>query len=202
MNKEEEKVLVVPRDVIFKSGSWQGVRTENLDYYLELIKNNYQFEKRGAVEDDDSFQQIIPYILFSFKNKFFLYKYLEKAGEKRLVNNYQIGVGGHINPIDIKKNENILDRAAAREWSEEVDYKGNILEKKLIGILNDEKRPVEKVHLGLIYHFIGDSPRISVKEKENMKGELVDLKELKKCMKNIPGWPPIVYRDYLSKLTK
>jgi len=93
--KKDEKVLVVSRDIIFKDGLWNGIKTDNLNYYLKLIKENYQFKKRSEVENDSSFQQIIPYILFSFKNKFFLYKYLEKAGEQRLVDNYQLGVCGN-----------------------------------------------------------------------------------------------------------
>lgn len=200
--KEDEKVLVVPRNIIFKEGSWHGVKIENLDYYLDLIRSNYQFKKRGEVEKNPSFQQIIPYILFSFKDKFFLYKYIKGAGEKRLINNYQLGVGGHINLIDAKEKEGILERAAMREWNEEINYKGDILSKKLIGILNDDTRPVEKVHIGLIYHFIGDSPEISIKETNNMKGELVDLKELGRRVENTGGWAPIVYKEYLLKFLK
>lgn len=200
--KEDEKVLVVPKNIIFKEGSWHGVKIENLDYYLDLIRSNYQFKKRGEVEKNPSFQQIIPYILFSFKDKFFLYKYIKGAGEKRLINNYQLGVGGHINLIDAKEKEGILERAAMREWNEEINYKGDILSKKLIGILNDDTRPVEKVHIGLIYHFIGDNPEISVKETNNMKGELVDLKELGRRVENTDGWAPIVYKEYLLKFLK
>jgi predicted NUDIX family phosphoesterase len=199
--KEDEKVLVVPAEIIFKDGVWQGIKTDNLDYYLELIKNNYQFRNRSEVEDDPSFQQIIPYILFSFKDKFFLYKYIKEASEKRLINNYMLGVGGHINPIDFKKNEDILEAAAMREWNEEVGFKGNILEKKLVGIVNDETRPVEKVHLGLVYHFIGDSPEIFVKETEKLEGELVSLNKLGDYLKNLTvGWAQIVYREYLAKI--
>lgn len=195
--KKNEKVLVVARDVIFKDGLWQGIKTENLDYYLDLIKNNYQFKKRGEVENDPSWQQIIPYILFSFKDKFFLYKYIQGAGEKRLVDSYQLGVGGHINLID----ENSIEKAAMREWREEVNFKGQILNKKLVGILNDDSSPVEIVHLGMIYHFIGDSSNISVREIDKMKGELVDLKEMGGFIKNVKGvWATIIYKEYLSKL--
>jgi predicted NUDIX family phosphoesterase len=198
--KEDEKVLVVPSEIIFKDGGWQGIKTDNLDYYLELIKNNYQFRKRGEVEDDPSFQQIIPYILFGFEDKFFLYKYIKEASEKRLLNTYQLGVGGHINLIDAEKGD-FLEAAATREWLEEINYKGNILEKKLVGILNDEARPVEKVHLGLVYHFIGDRPEISVKETEKLKGELISLDKLGDFLKNLTvGWAPIVYREYLAKI--
>ncbi len=200
--KKDEKVLVVPRDIIFKDDSWQGIKIENLDYYLDLIRNNYQFKKRAEVENNPFFQQIIPYIVFNFKDKYFLYQYLEKAGEERLKKDYILGIGGHINPIDVKPGEDILEVGMMREWEEEVDCKGNLLEKKLVGILNDDKRLVEAVHLGLIYIFKGDSPNINVREKEILRGELVDLKELGRRVENTGGWAPIVYKEYLLKFLK
>lgn len=200
MDKDDEKVLVVPADIIFEKGRWQGLKKDNLDYYLDLIKNNYQFRRRGDVESDSSWQQIIPYIVFNCKDKFFIYKYLPKAGEQRLVDTYQLGVGGHINQVD-HDNGDALESGMMREWDEEVDYKGNILEKKLIGLLNDDSRPVEAVHLGLVYSFVGDSPEISIKETEKMKGELVDIKEIGEYIKNNNGiWVKLVYRDYISNL--
>lgn len=200
--KEDEKVLVVSRDIIFKEGSWQGIRTSSLDYYLNLIKNNYQFRKRSEVENNPYWQQIIPYIVFNFKNKYFLYRYLEKAGEERLKKDYILGIGGHINPIDVKPGEDVLEVGMMREWEEEVDCKGNLLEKKLVGILNDDERPVEAVHLALIYIFKGDSPNIDVREKEILSGKLVDLKELGRRVENTSGWAPIVYKEYLLKFLK
>ena len=201
MDKNDEKVLVVASDILFKDGVWQGLKTDNLDYYLDLIKNNCQFKRRGDVENDQAWQQIIPYILFNFNDKYFIYKYLPEAGEKRLVDTYQLGVGGHINPIDGDGNADIIETGMMREWNEEVNFKGNILEKKLIGILNDDSRPVEAVHLGLVYNFVGDSPEISIKETDKMMGELVDKKDIGKYIEGNPGiWVQLVYRDYLSKL--
>jgi len=200
--KKNEKILVVASGVIFKNEHWQGLKTENLDYYLNLIKNNSQFRLRAEVENDPSWKQIIPYIVFNFQDKYFLYHYLKKASEKRLKNDYILGIGGHIDPIDLKSGEDILEVGAMREWNEEVVYKGNLLERKLIGILNDEKRPVEAVHLGLVYLFVGDSPEIFVKEKDVLKGKLIELKDLGKCVENTGGWAPIVYREYLSKFFK
>lgn len=200
MSKDDELVLVVPADIIFEKGRWQGLKTDNLDYYLNLINKNYQFKRRGDVENNASFQQIIPYIVFNFKNKYFIYKYLPGAGEKRLVDSYQIGVGGHINLVDLDEY-NVLEAGMMREWNEEVEYKGNILEKKFIGILNDDSRPVEAVHLGLVYSFTGDSPEIFIKETDKMKGELIELKDIMEHIKeNTSTWIQIVYKEYLAKL--
>ena len=195
----DEKALVVARDVLFKNGHWQGLKTDNLEYYLNLIKNNCQFRWRRDIEDNPEWQQIIPYILFNNGTKYFIYHYLEKASEQRLKNDWMLGVGGHINPVDMAPSIDVLNAGAMREWNEEVDYKGKLVEKKLIGILNDESRPVEAVHLGLIYLFRGDTPNISVKETDILDGELVELKELGAYMRNSGGWAPIVYKEYLSK---
>lgn len=201
MDKNDEKILVVPAEVIFEKGKWQGLKRNNQDYYLDLIRNNCQFKRRGDVEDDPTYQQIIPYIVFSYGNKFFIYKYLPKAGESRLVDTYQIGVGGHINESDINGASDILEEGMMREWNEEVNYNGGFLEKKFIGLLNDDSRPVEQVHLGLVYNFVGDSPEISIRETDKMAGELVELKDISEKIKNNNGiWIKIVYNEYLKNL--
>lgn len=199
-NKDEEQILVVPSEIIFQKEKWQGLKTDNLDYYLDLIENNCQFKRRGDVEDDPDFQQIIPYMLFSQGGKFFAYKYIKNAGETRLINNdYQLGVGGHINKEDIKNGGNVLKEGMEREWEEEVDFRGNFLQKKLVGIINDDSRPVERVHLGLVYHFVGDSCDINVKEIDKMEGKLFELKDIAENMSHSP-WMKIVYDEYLKNL--
>ncbi len=196
-NKDDEQILVIKSDIIFKNGKWQGLKTDNLDYYIDLIKKNCEFKRRGDMENDPSFQQIIPYILFSFENKYFLYRYLAKAGEQRLNKDYIIGVGGHINLDDVKEGEDVLEAGRDREWDEEVDYHDKFLQKKLIGILNDNKRPVEAVHLGLVYLFEGSTSDISVKEKDKMQGELISLEDLGPKASNTEGWAPIIYKEYI-----
>lgn len=191
-----EKILVIPRSVFFQKGDWQGIKRDNLDYYLELIKSSSFFKKRKDAEDDPFYLQIIPYIVFSFKDKFFLYKYIKKAGEKRLIDHYQLAVGGHIDLTDGKD----LDLAAKREWEEEVDFKGQILDKKLVGILNDDTEMVEKVHLGLIYHFTGDSDDIKVREIDKLKGEMVNKGDIPKYIRITDIWASIIWKDYISGL--
>jgi predicted NUDIX family phosphoesterase len=198
MDKNDEQILVVKSDILFANGKWQGLKKENLDYYIDLIKKNCEFKRRGDMENDPSWQQVIPYIVFNYQDKYFLYNYLKKAGEQRLKNDYIIGVGGHINQADVKSGEDVLEAGRDREWNEEVEYKGK-LEKKLVGILNDDRRPVEAVHLGLVYLFEGNSPDIIVKESDKMAGELVSIGDLKK-IENTEGWAPIIYEEYLKNL--
>ena len=200
MDKDDEQILVIKSDIIFSDGKWQGLKTDNLDYYIDLIKKNCEFKRRGDMESDESYQQIIPYILFKFEDKYFLYRYLKKAGEQRLLNDYIIGVGGHINKDDVKESEDLLEAGRDREWNEEVEYGDKFLSKKLIGILKDSGRPVERVHLGLVYLFEGSTSNISVKEKEKMAGELFGPAEIAEKAGNTEGWAPIIYNEYIKNV--
>ena len=199
MGKEDEKIMGIGRDIIFERGAWQGLKRDDLDYYLALIRKHFQFKRRGEVERDPSFQQVIPYIVFNFRDKYFLYRYLRGAGERRLINDYMLGIGGHINWDDELGEGDTLEKGMMREWQEEVYYKGNLLEKRLVGILNDDSREVERVHLGLVYIFKGDSPAITVKEKETIRGRLMTIREMKEPIAKSQGWAPIVYSQYLLK---
>jgi len=201
-NKDDEQVLVIKSEVIFTDGKWQGLKTESLDYYIDLIKKNCGFKRRGDMENDVTYQQVVSYIIFNFEDRYFLYKYLPGAGEKRLIDTYQIGVGGHINPIDDKEG-NILEAGIMREWNEEVDFNGCLTSKKLIGIIHDESGSVERVHIGLVYSFTGDSQEISVREKDKIAGELVNLENIGEYIRGNNGaWVHVVYNEYLLKLIK
>jgi predicted NUDIX family phosphoesterase len=209
VSKDEEQILVIKSDIIFSAkggpasgwGKWQGLKKDNLDYYLDLIRKNGEFKRRGDMENDPSYQQVIPYMLFSFGDKFFAYKYIKNAGETRLINNdYQLGVGGHINKEDVGASNNILEIGMMREWNEEVEFKGNLISKKMVGIINDESRPVEQVHIALVYHFVGDSPEISVKETDKMEGKLIALKNLSEENISHSNWMRIVYNEYLKNV--
>ena len=199
MDKNDEQILVIKSSILFVNGKWQGLKTDNLEYYLDLIKKHAEFKRRGDVENDDTYQQIIPYMLFSYKDNFFAYRYLAAAGEQRLVNNnYQLGVGGHINKDDVNGEGDILEVGAMREWEEEVHFKGKFLDKKLVGIIKDETNSVERVHVALVYHFVGDSPEIYVEETEKMEGKLMSVSELGQNVSHSP-WMQIVYNQYLNK---
>src|SRR3990167_4967077 len=69
--KANERVLVVPRSKIFAHGTWHGIRSESCAKYLKLILANHKFLPRGKVENDPSWQQIIPYLILEVGGKIF-----------------------------------------------------------------------------------------------------------------------------------
>lgn len=190
---KKEKVLTVSRRKLFSEGYWEGLRTEELSHYLDLIRQCAVFNYRLEVENDPSFQQIIPYLIYRVKGQFFLVRKLEGSGEKRLHFKYMLGVGGHINPVDARNGDDVIEEGIKREWREEVACQYEIIP-RLIGILKDDSNPVSRVHLGLVYLIEGKSTEIRCKEPEQMEGQLVNFSDLPNYMSNMDSWGKIVYQ--------
>lgn len=190
-----EQVLVVRREDIFPDGAWHGFVTDDLDRYQKVIRDRHLFMPRADVEDDPSYQQIIPYVVFRHEDRYFLTHRLRASSEKRLRKLYSLGIGGHINPGDLRSGDPILD-GLKREWEEEVVYDGHF-DARLIGLLNDESAPVSKVHLGVVFLVDGDTPNIAIRETKKLGGELLTLDEMRTFYLQMESWSQIVY-DRLS----
>jgi predicted NUDIX family phosphoesterase len=186
-----EQVLVVRREDIFPDGAWHGFVTDHLDRYQRVIRDRHLFMPRPEVEEDPNFQQIIPYVVFRHRDRYFLTHRLRASSEKRLRKQYSLGVGGHINPQDLTSGDPILD-GLKREWEEEVVYHGHF-DATLIGLLNDESAPVSKVHLGVVFLVDGDTPDIAIRETKKLGGELLTLEEMKSLYLQMESWSQIVY---------
>ncbi len=186
--KAREKVMVVSRDDLFKNGIWHGLKTQGIEKYTRLIFTSHKFLRRGDVEDDPKWQQIIPYIVFEDQGKIFLMHRKETHTDKRLANNFSIGIGGHINVSDIR-GANIISWAQ-REFAEEVIYNGKF-KAKFLGVLNDDSNEVGLVHVGLVIKVIGDGTPISVRD-EHKSGVMVSRDELMKKYKQMETWSQII----------
>lgn len=188
---KSEQVLCVRRDDIFPDGAWHGFVTENLERHQRVIRENYQFKPRAEVEDDPTFQQIIPYVVFRHGDRYLLTHRLRASSEKRLRKQFSLGVGGHINPGDLDGGDPILD-GLKREWAEEVVYHGRF-EARLLGLLNEESSPVSRVHLGVVFLVDGDSPDIQIRETDKLAGELLSLDEMRIHFLEMESWSQLVY---------
>jgi predicted NUDIX family phosphoesterase len=196
MSAAAEQVLCVKRDDMFPDGAWHGFVSDGLERHQAIIREHHFFMARAEVEDDPSYQQIIPYVVFRNGDRYFLTHRLRASSEKRLRKQYSLGVGGHINPGDLEAGDPILD-GLKREWEEEVAYDGRF-EAKLIGLLNDESSPVSKVHLGVVFLLDGDSPNISIRETDKLAGELLTLEEMRIYYLGMESWSQMVY-DRLAR---
>lgn len=186
-----EQVLCVKREHIFPDGAWHGFVNTDLDRHLEIIRDQHFFKPRSEVEDDPSYQQIIPYVVFRHADRYLLTHRLRASSEKRLRKQYSLGVGGHINRSDLGDGDPILD-GLKREWNEEVVYEGRF-SARLLGLLNEDSSPVSKVHLGVVFLVDGDSPEIAIRETEKLAGELLTLDGMRMYYLAMESWSQIVY---------
>ncbi|HEV2953391.1 MAG TPA: NUDIX domain-containing protein [Candidatus Dormibacteraeota bacterium] len=193
---KREEVLVVLREVIFRSGVWHGLRTEGIDALGQVLRASSYFLPRDEVEDDPAYQQIIPYIVFRHQRRYFLTKRLHASSEKRLRQQYSLGVGGHINPGDGDSGD-IIDSGLRREWEEEVEYQAEV-KPTLLGLLNDDSSPVSRVHLGVVFLVDGDRPEIAIRETEKLSGELLTIDEMRLHYLEMESWSQIVF-DHLAE---
>ena len=192
-----EHVLCVRREDIFPDGAWHGFVDTGLERAQRVIRETSFFMPRAEVEDDPAYQQIIPYVVFRHEDRYFLTRRLKASSEKRLRQQYSLGVGGHINPGDLEHGDPIAD-GMRREWEEEVEYRGHF-EARLLGLLNDDSSPVSKVHLALVFLVDGDSTEIAIRETEKLSGELLTLEEMRIYYLGMESWSQMVYDRLLGE---
>jgi predicted NUDIX family phosphoesterase len=191
-----EHVLCVRRDDLFPDRTWHGFVDEGLERAQRVMREAAFFMPRAEVEDDPSYQQIIPYLVFRHGGRYLLTRRLKASSEKRLRQLYSLGVGGHINPGDLEHGDPIAD-GLKREWEEEVEYAG-AFEATLLGLINDDSSPVSRVHLGVVFLIDGDSPDIRIRETDKLSGELLTLDEMRIYYLAMESWSQVVYDRLVS----
>lgn len=194
-----EEVLVVPAKKIFANGYFNGIERQNSETYFQSISQSYSFIPRNMAEEDESYKQLIPYLVITYNNKVLLLERFNTQEEKRLHNKLSIGIGGHINKIDEVNGTVPWECGMKRELHEEITCDGNY-STKFIGLLNDDTVAVGKVHLGLVYLVEFNSGNVTVKEQDKMSGRFVDLNVLKESYPHMESWSQIVYDQYLKNI--
>lgn len=191
--KVDEHILVVKRSHLFATTeAWHGIKEVNFDHYIHIINHKKEFHLRSLMEINPVYKQIIPYLIFTHDNHYFLMRRKSNASETRLRNKVTLGIGGHIRQEDMA--EESLFEWAKREFHEEVDYKGNLTVKPL-GIINDDSDDVGKVHIGFAFLLVGDTSEISVKS-ELAYGELITYDECLVLKEDMESWSQFVV-DFL-----
>jgi predicted NUDIX family phosphoesterase len=188
-----ERVLVVPSSEFDALGRFQGFSTE-ADRYLEalLVPGFASFRPRSEVEDDPSFKQIIPYVVFRAASLVFTYVRGRSGGESRLRKLRSLGVGGHVAEADAEGRGTIeaYDMALLRELEEEVDIRspGRI---SRLGLINDDSNPVGLVHLGVVHLFDLDRPDVVPKEEALADPEFLPIVDLPARLEEFETWSRI-----------
>jgi predicted NUDIX family phosphoesterase len=191
----DETILVVKRDDIFENHQpFNGLQKEPLEDVMEAIQTKKHFLPRSLMEQDQTYKQIIPYLVFNYADRFFLMQRQSAASEQRLKDKFTLGIGGHMRESDMQSDS--VFNWAFREFHEEVHYTG-CTAFETIGVLNDDSNDVGKVHLGLVLLVQGESPNITIKS-ELKSGQMLTLDDMKPYYDRMETWTQMVY-DFLCK---
>lgn len=188
----QAQVFVVDRAAFF-DGDWpQGYhRLPEPDAFLAKARALGRFVDRQEAEANPAWKQWIPYCMLRCGNwsaapanpagehrGVLLVQRTSKGGETRLHESWSIGLGGHIEPVDVAPAGSAKElqagaakmgwdqqesgpteahaffaAALARELSEELILPGpgETPAPTLLGLINDDSTEVGKVHAGLAY---------------------------------------------------
>jgi predicted NUDIX family phosphoesterase len=122
-----------------------------------LEGDHVEYRPRGEMEDDPRFKQLIPYMLFRWTDEagtkhLFEYQRGSGQGERRLHAKRSVGIGGHISTLDAAAGNlsNVYREGMRRELAEEIAIDTKYTE-QIAGLINDDKTPVGRVHLGVVH---------------------------------------------------
>ena len=136
------------------------------------------FIRRGEAEDNPAFKQLIPYQLFCFQERFFVYRRGGGVGEGRLAGRLSVGIGGHINREDAggaHLSAAAYQAALMRERVEELVNVEGVVD-RFVGWINDDASAVGRVHLGAVH--LGVMPGVEACRALGIRGEGEDIHPL------------------------
>ena len=190
--KKEEQVLVIENkaSIHFSNGNYFHFVKNSLDSWADEVIPKAAFVDRWMAEVDNTILQLIPYVVIMSPDKK-IFSYQRRGSEKRLIDRFSIGIGGHINPEDRRKGLGFKDnpygigwdtvrQAAVREVCEELDMDPKFVDSRLTlcGILYtpfdetaDKSKPgpaVGEVHIGIVYALLVDNYEIKVREEDSI----------------------------------
>lgn len=198
----EERVLVVPTSRFHALGHFQGF-SANVDQYLPALLDgdDLTYRPRGKMEQDPSFKQLIPYVLFRYTDdaggvRLFQYTRGGGQGEKRLHAKRSVGVGGHISAedaADLRGSHDVYREGMRRELTEEVAIDTPYRE-QCVGLINDDETPVGAVHLGVVHLCDVERPEVAPREEDILEAGFRPVGEILAELDRFETWSQIVVR--------
>ena len=182
-----EQVLVIPCDLALPEGSFRGLRPADPAWLDDLVARAGTFRPRPAMEADQSFKQLIPYLVLRDGEQWFLMKRTRAGVDQRLHDRYSIGVGGHLNPGD-------SDVAAGlrREWREEIEATF-VPAFRFVGLLNDDETDVGSVHLGAVFVADAAGRPVAVRETHKLRGSFAASSEVEAVRDRLETWSALTF---------
>ena len=210
-DKNDEEILVFDKeafDSIYADIPEEGVFTLGNDIYaeqdlLEFLDSKWNqygsVQRRGDMEEDKNYKQVIPSMIIKQDDKYFTYTRLEGGGESRLHGKSSITIGGHANDVEDYWNfEHLMAVNAKRELEEEVyilDSNNEEIDNHLRltknmsikGLIYNSLTDVDAVHVGLLTMIeIPSDWDVKVKETDVLEGKFRTVEEIKEL--DLENW--------------
>ena len=204
-----EEILVVRRDIALDYGLLkQGFFRIDPDGAFEVFNNGLFMLRCEALENDERFKQLIPYVVIMHRDPTnssppLVYAYRRGGGgESRLHGRRSVGVGGHVNKLDGRASLAAFLEGQRRELDEEVKIHGGELESIPYAAINDDSTPVGRVHLGLVSRYFLAEPKVESLEADLADDGLHPLPDLLADLGSFERWSQFVlhalHDDYMG----
>lgn len=197
----EEKVLVVPTALFHELGYFQGFSTEVARYLPRLLEGgDVEYLPRGRMEEDPSYKQLIPYVIFRWidddgRTQIFQYQRGGGMGERRLHAKRSVGIGGHISSVDAAAGHlhHVYRDGMLRELAEEVAIDTPYTE-TIAGLINDDETAVGKVHLGVVHLCDVELPQVQPREEDILDAGFRPVADILPQLEGFESWSQIAVR--------
>lgn len=148
---------------------------------------------RDWLENDETYRQLVSYVVFRHQRSLLIYRRAPKGGETRLHGRLSVGVGGHVNVSDIVSKAGSIDllatlqRACGREIAEEIEC-GAIDQLETIGVICESVNAVSRVHLGIVMECRLSQPNFTLLDPGLVDGHFVAATELAGLTDRLETW--------------
>jgi predicted NUDIX family phosphoesterase len=189
---KDEHVLVIPTQLLHAragpGGLFQGF-TPCIDSFLPWLFEpaNLDYLPRSCAEEDPGYKQLIPYVVLRCGEDVFHYTRGKAGTEARLRALRSLGVGGHICREDAGGAADSYHAGLMRELAEEVVLDSPYQERTL-GLINDDRTPVGRVHLGVVHLLDLQEPRVSRREAALDECGFAKLADLRRQRAQFETW--------------
>lgn len=181
---ERELVLAVPATLL---PAPQDALVPFSPELYDLLRTG-SFLARDQAETDETHRQVIAYALVRHAGRSLLMRRTRAGADARLHDRHSLGVGGHVNPIDMSPadaGDDPIRAALGRELAEEIECQPVKIEP--LGFIHRSGSPVERVHTGVLFLVESETePRI--RETHKLEGRLATLDEIRAVRSSLEGW--------------
>jgi predicted NUDIX family phosphoesterase len=216
--KSQEKVLAYRTSELDAITTWQGIQTTwKRNARRIFTRLNPYYIHRFDVEQDNSFTQILTYILVSRKDALLAYRRgTYNRVEKFLQGAFCVGFGGHVVETDLDlfniETKGIYE-CASRELMEDLRLPWADLQRikrhegiEIVGIINDDSSDVGRRHLAFVMRYeVSQDPswdRPERGEKAITQLRWISAKEPGKVwLWNFEYWSQLCLRQFAPQLT-